>query len=118
VLYCFFVIDHHRRKILHFNVTAHPTAEWVCRQLRKAFPIPSPYQYAILDHDAKFSAEISSLLRSSGIKPVQTAIRSPWQNGIAERWVGSFRRECFDHVIAIDEAHVRRIAREYMAVIS
>jgi len=81
----FFVIDHHRRKILHFNVTAHPTAEWVCHQLREAFPIPGTYQYAILDRDAKFSAEVLSLLRSSGIEPVRTAIRSPWQNGRAER---------------------------------
>ena len=115
LLYCFFVIDHDRRKILHFNVTAHPTAEWVCQQLREAFPDVSPYNYAILDRDTKFSAELLALLKASAIEPVRTSIRSPWQNGTAERWVGSARRECFDHVIAINEAHVRRLGREFAA---
>ena len=115
LLYCFFVIDHDRRKILHFNVTAHPTAEWVCQQLREAFPDASPFKYAILDRDTKFSAEFLDLLRASGIEPKHTSIRSPWQNGTAERWVGTARRECFDHVIAIDESHVRRLGREFVA---
>jgi putative transposase len=111
LLYCFFVIDHDRRKILHFNVTAHPTAEWVCQQLREAFPDVSPFKYAILDRDSKFSTEVLELLKASAIDPVRTSIRSPWQNGTAERWVGTARRECFDHVIAISEAHVRRLGR-------
>jgi len=115
LLYCFFVIDHRRRKILHFNVTAHPTAEWVCQQSREAFPGDSAYKYAILDRDTKFSAQVLDLLKASGIDPVRTSIRSPWQNGTAERWVGSARRECFDHVIALNEAHVRRIARDYIS---
>lgn len=115
LLYCFFVIAHDRRKIQHFNVTAHPTAEWVCQQLREAFPDGSPYKYAILDRDTKFSAGVLDLLKASGIEPVRTSIRSPWQNGTAERWVGSARRECFDHVIAISEAHVRRLGREFVA---
>ena len=115
LLYCFFLIDHGRRKILHFNVTAHPTAEWVAQQLRGAFPNSDRHRYVILDRDAKFSAEVVAFLKSSGIKPVRTSVRSPWQNGVAERWVGSARRDCFDHVIALNEAHVRRLAREYMA---
>ena len=114
LLYCFFVIDHNRRRILHFNVTAHPTAEWVCQQLREAFQKVSPYKYAILDRDTKFSTEVLDLLKASAIDPVRTSIRSPWQNGTAERWVGSARRECFDHVIAINEAHVRRLGREFI----
>jgi putative transposase len=115
LLYCFFVISHDRRKILHFNVTAHPTAEWVCQQLREAFPDVSPFQYAVLDRDTKFSSEVLDLLKSSAIEPVRTSIRSPWQNGTAERWVGTARRECFDHMIAINEAHVRRLGREFVA---
>ena len=115
LLYGFFVIDHHRRRILHFNVTAHPTAVWVCQQLREAFPDAGPYRHAILDRDTKFSAEVLDLLKSSGIEPVRTSIRSPWQNGTAERWVGSARRECFDQVIALNEPHLRRIACEYIA---
>jgi transposase InsO family protein len=115
LLYCFFVIDHGRRKILHFNVTAHPTAEWVIQQLREAFPYRVRHRYAILDRDTKFSPEVIEFLESCGIEPVRTSVRSPWQNGVAERWVGSCRRDCFDHVIALNEAHVRRIAREYGA---
>jgi transposase InsO family protein len=114
LLYCFFLIDLSRRRILHFNVTAHPTAEWVCQQLREAFPDVSPYKYAILDRDTKFSTEVLDLLRASAIEPVRTSIQSPWQNGTAERWVGTARRECFDHVIAIDESHVRRLGREFV----
>jgi len=114
LLYCFFVIDHRRRRVFHFNVTAHPTAEWVCQQLRDAFPNDGTYKYAIVDRDSKFSAEVLALLKSSAVDPVRTSFRSPWQNGIAERWVGSIRRECFDHVIALNEAHVRRLGREFI----
>jgi transposase InsO family protein len=115
LLYCFFVIEHGRRKILHFNVIEHPTGEWICQQLREAFPNSVRYKYAILDRDSKFSGEVLTILAASGIEAVHTSIRSPWQNGIAERWVGGARRECFDHVIAFSEAHVRRIAAEYIA---
>ena len=115
LLYCFFAIDHGRRKLLHFNVTEHPTADWVIQQLRETFSGSARHRYVILDRDAKFSQEVLDLLEASGIKPVRTSVRSPWQNGLAERWVGSARRECFDHVIALDEAHVRRLAREYVA---
>ena len=115
LLYCFFAIDHGRRRILHFNVTVHPTAEWVVQQLRETFSDSDRHRYVILDRDSKFSAEVIGFLRSSGIKPVRTSVRSPWQNGVAERWVGSARRDCFDHVIALNEAHIRRLAREYMA---
>jgi transposase InsO family protein len=115
LLHCFFVVDHGRRRILHFNVTAHPTAEWVVQQLRETFPDSARHRYMILDRDSKFSADVIGFLRSSGIEAVRTSVRSPWQNGIAERWVGSARRECFDHVIALNEAHVRRLAREYTA---
>jgi len=115
LLYCFFVIDHGRRRILHFNVTAHPTAEWVMQQLRETFSDADQHRFVIMDRDSKFSAEVIELLESSGVHAVRTSVRSPWQNGVAERWVGSARRECFDHVIAINEVHVHRLAREYMA---
>ncbi len=115
VLYCFFVIEHGRRRILHFHASAHPTGEWILQQLREAFALPCPYRYVILDRDAKFSSEILEFLRSSGIRPIRTSIRSPWQNGIAERWVGSCRRELLDHVIPLDEKHLQRLGREYLA---
>jgi putative transposase len=114
LLYCFFVIEHGRRKILHFNVTGHPTAEWVVQQLREAFPEDGPYRYVILDRDAKFDADVITFLKATGLKPKRTSIRSPWQNGIAERWVGSCRRELLDHVIPLNEQHLRRLIRDYV----
>ena len=114
LLYCLFVIEHGRRRILHFNVTAHPTADWVVQQLRETFPEAGPYRYLIFDHDSKFDANVITLLKTTGLKPKRTSVGAPWQNGIAERWVGSARREILDHVIALGENHLRRLMREYV----
>jgi len=114
VLYCFFVIEHERRKILHCNVTQHPTAEWIVQQLREAFPEPCRYCYVILDRDRKFDAEVIGFLQAAGLEPKRTSVQAPWQNGIAERWIGSCRREMLDHVIALNEEHLRRIMRDYV----
>jgi putative transposase len=89
LLYCFFVIEHGRRRILHFNVTRHPSAAWVVQQLREAFPEAAPYRYVILDRDSKFDDEVITFLKSTGLQPKRTSVQSPWQNGLAERWVGS-----------------------------
>lgn len=80
LLYCFFVIEHSRRRILHFNATAHPTADWVCQQLCEAFPNPGRYKYVIMDRDSKFSADVLSFVKVSGMEAVRTTVRSPWQN--------------------------------------
>jgi len=114
VLYCFFVIEHERRKILHCNVTPHPTAEWIVQQLREAFPEPCPYRYVILDRDRKFDGEVLAFLTTAGLKARRTSVRSPWQNGLAERWIESCRREILDHVIALNAEHLCRILREYV----
>ena len=114
-LYCFFVIEHGRRRILHFNCTEHPTGSWIFQQLREALPLPCSFCHVLFDHDAKFGNEVLGLLKASGIEPVRTSLRSPWQNGIAERWVGSIRRELMDHVIPLNEQHLRRLTREYLA---
>lgn len=114
VLYCFFVIEHGRRKVLHCNVTPHPTAEWIVQQLREAFAEPCRYRYVILDRDRKFDAEVLRFLRAAGLEAKRTSVRAPWQNGLAERWIGSCRREILDHVIALNEEHLRRILREYV----
>ena len=114
VLYCFFVIEHERRKILHCNVTEHPTAEWIVQQLREAFPEACRYRYVILDRDRKFDGEVTGFLRAAGLEPKRTSVQAPGQNGIAERWIGSCRREILDHVIALNEAHLRRILRDYV----
>jgi hypothetical protein len=86
VLYCFFVIEHGRRKILHFNVTEHPTSSWIAQQLREAFPEPCPYRYALLDLDSKFGKDVTDFLVSGGIKPKRVGHQCPRQNGISERW--------------------------------
>jgi len=109
VLYGFFIIAHDRRRILHYNVTRHPTSAWIVQQLREAFPYEPATQFLILDHDSKYGTEVSAAIRSMNIKAVRTAIGCPWQNGVAERWVGSCRRELLDHVIAINESHLKRL---------
>jgi len=114
LLYCFFVIEHRRRKILHFNITSHPSAEWVVQQLREAFPDAGPYRYVILDRDTKFDFDVIAFLKATGLKAKRTSVRAPWQNGLAERWVGSCRREMLDHVIPLHEQHLRRLVRDYV----
>jgi putative transposase len=114
LLYCFFVIEHGRRRVLHLNITRHPTAEWVMKQLREAFPEAGPYRYVVLDHDSKFDADVIAFLQATGLKPKRTSVQAPWQNGIAERWVGSCRREILDPVIALNECHLRRLIRDYV----
>ncbi len=115
VLYCFFVIEHGRRRILHFNVTEHPSSSWIVQQLRETFLEPYPYRYAIFDRDTKFGKDVTDLLISSGIKPKRIGYRCPWQNGISERWIGSCRRELLDHVIIINQIHLRRLIGDYIS---
>jgi transposase InsO family protein len=114
LLYVWFVIDHDRRRIIHVNVTHHPTSKWVVQQLRESFPDDSTPNHLIFDNDTIFSSEASESIQSLDIMPKRTAYRSPWQNGTAERWVGSCKRELIDHVIVFDEEHLRRLLREYV----
>jgi putative transposase len=114
LLYVWFVIDHERRRIIHFNVTTSPTAGWVMQQLREAFPDDSAPRFLILDNDSIFSAKVTESIRSLGTESKRTAFRSPWQNGLAERWVGTCKREIIDHIIVINEDHLRRILRDYV----
>ena len=109
LLYCFFVIEHGRRRILHFNVTPHPTSDWVVQQLRETFPEAGPDRYVILDHDAKFDAGLIGFLQATGLKTKRTDVRTPWQNATAEHWVGSCRREILDHVIAWNDSRLHHL---------
>ena len=114
LLYCFFVIELGRRRVLYFNVTCHPTADWIVQQLREALPEALPYRYAVFDHDSKFNDDVISFLTSTGLQPQRTNVQSPWQNGTAERWAGSCRREILDHIIPVNEEHLRRLMRDYV----
>jgi putative transposase len=114
LLYVWFVIDHGRRRIVHFDVTTNPTPPWVIQQLREAFPYDSAPKYLIYDNDSIFSHDVTEAIKSFGTRPKRTAFRSPWQNGVAERWVGSCKREVIDHVIVLNEDHLRRLLRDYV----
>jgi transposase InsO family protein len=114
VIYCFFVISHDRRSILHCNVTRHPGSEWVSQQLREAFPYDSSSKYLIFDRASSFDKDVVDTVKAFGIAPKQTSFRSPWQNGVAERWVGNCRRDLLDHVIVLNERHLKRLMSEYL----
>ncbi|MCZ6836070.1 MAG: integrase core domain-containing protein [Planctomycetota bacterium] len=114
VLYCFIVLRHDRRTIVHFNVTEHPTAAWTAQQIIEAFPFDEAPKYLIRDRDGIYGNQVRSRIKHLGIMEVVTSPRSPWQNPFAERVIGSIRRECLDHVIVLNEAHLIRILSEYI----
>ena len=107
ILYVFLVLAHERRRIVHFAVTAHPTAEWTAQQLREAFPWDSAPRYLLRDRDQIFGHEFVEQVKAMGIKQVLSAPRSPWQRGYVERVIGTIRRECLDHVIVFNEGSLR-----------
>jgi transposase InsO family protein len=114
VLYAFLVLAHDRRRILHFNVTAHPTAEWTAQQLREAFPFDQIPRYLLRDRDSIFGSEFRKDVEAMGIKEVLSAPRSPWQRAYVERVIGTIRRECLDHVIVFNETSLRRTLALYL----
>jgi transposase InsO family protein len=113
LLYAFVIVRLDRRKLVWINVTAHPTAEWVARQIVEAFPWNEAPRYMIRDRDRIYGAVVTRRLRAMGIRDKPIAPASPWQNGFAERLIGSVRRECLDHIIVLGEAHLRRILKSY-----
>ena len=115
LLYGFLVLRHDRREVIHFNVTAHPTALWTAQQIVEAFPWDEAPRYLLRDRDAIFSAYVQQRIQHLGIEEVVTAPRSPWQNPYAERVIGSLRRECLDHLIVLNERHLKRILSRYLA---
>ncbi len=113
LLFGLVVLRHKRRQLVHVAVTAHPTAEWLARQITEAFPWETAPTYLIRDRDGSYGAVFKRRVRSMGIRDRPTAPRSPWQNGCCERLIGSVRRECLDHMVVVNEAHLSRILREY-----
>jgi len=114
VLYGFFVVHHDRRHILHFNATYHPTAEWVMQQLREAFPFESAPRHFIFDRDSIFCPAVVEFVKALGVEPNRTAYRSPWQNPVSERWVGTIRRELLDHVVVLSERHLVALVTSFL----
>jgi transposase InsO family protein len=114
LLYVLFVIRHGRRPIVHFNVTEHPTAAWVVQQIREAFPFDTAPRHFIFDRDSIFCAGVVAAVKAIGAKPTRTAYRAPWQNGVAERWVQTARRDLLDHVVVLNERHLVRLLRDFV----
>ena len=114
LLHVLVFLSHDRRRIIHFNVTTHPTAQWCAQQLRNVFSDHEPPRFLLRDRDKKFGEEFTETVNALGIDPLVTAYRSPWQNGYCERLIGSIRRECLDHLIILTETHLRGILQEYV----
>jgi transposase InsO family protein len=115
MLYGLVIVRLDRRDLVWINVTTHPTAEWVARQITEAFPWDMAPRYMIRDRDQIYAIVVTRRLRAMGIRDKPTAPASPWQNGFAERLIGSIRRECLDHIIVLGEEHLRRILKNYAA---
>jgi putative transposase len=113
-LYCFIILLHDRRRVVHFNVTAHPTAVWTAQQMIEAFPEDRAPRYLLRDRDQIYGEGFRLRVKGMQIEEVIIAPQSPFQNPYAERLIGSIRRECLDHLIIINEEHLRRILREYL----
>jgi len=113
VLFAFIVLSHDRRRVIHFNVTSNPTAEWTARQIIEAFPWNSAPKYLLRDRDSIYGAYFQKRVSGMGIEEVKTAPHSPWQNPYVERLIGSIRRDCLDHVIVLNEKHLRGILSSY-----
>jgi len=115
VLYVFILISHDRRKIEHFAVTTNPSSAWVAQQIREATPFGKAPKYLIHDNDTTFtSRELKNFLANANIKSKKTGFKCPWQNGICERTVGILRQELLDHIIPINEKHLKYLLKEYI----
>jgi transposase InsO family protein len=114
LLYVFIVLSLARRRVLHVNVTDHPTAAWTAQQMVEALPWEPTKRYVIRDRDRIYGEVFQRRVEHLGLDQVVIAARSPWQNGYAERFIGSLRRECLDHVIALDERQLLRVVRSYV----
>jgi putative transposase len=115
VLFVLVVLAHHRRRVVHFNVTEHPTAHWTAQQIVDAFPDDCAPSYLLRDRDSIYGPAFRQRVKGMGIDELLTAPHSPWQNPLAERLIGSIRRECLNHVLVLSERHLRRILVRYFA---
>lgn len=115
VLFVLVVLAHHRRRVVHFSVTEHPTAHWTAQQVVDAFPDDYTPAYLLRDRDSVYGQAFHQRVKGMGIEEVLTAPHSPWQNPFAERLIGSVRRECLDHVVVFGERHLRRVLGRYFA---
>jgi putative transposase len=114
MLYVFVVIDHASGQLLHVNVTAHPTVQWIMQQFREAIPADHVYRIVIHNRDAIYSQHVDQSVRNMGLRVIKTPVRTPVANAICERVIGTMRRECLDFVIPLNASHLYSIFREWM----
>ncbi len=115
MLYVLVILSHHRRQVVHFNVTARPTAHWTGQQIVEAFPFDSAPKYLIRDRDGIYGSQFRKRVKSMDIEEILTAPRSPWQNAYVERMIGSIRRDCLDHIVVLNERQLKRILTSYFS---
>jgi len=115
VLYVFLVLAHQRRNLLHFNIVEDPSAAWSAQQLREAFPFASLPKYLLRDRDGVYGLQFQRCAQALGLEPLRIAPRAPWQSPYVERLIGSVRRECLDHVIVLNQAHLHGLLKNYFA---
>ena len=115
LVYGLVVLRHDRRRVVHYNVTARPTAAWVAQQIREAFPFEAAPRFLIRDNDGVYGDSLREHLEGLGIEEVRIAPRSPWQNPFVERLIGSIRRECLDHVLVPNESHLKSLLGSYFS---
>ncbi len=114
VLFVFIILAHDRRRIVHFNITEHPTAQWTAQQIVEAFPWETFLRYLLRDRDSIYSEVFQQRVANIGIEDVKTAPRSPWQTPYVEWLIGSIRRECLNDTVVLNERHLRRVLRSYV----
>jgi transposase InsO family protein len=114
ILYVFVIIEHASRRLLHVNVTAHPTAQWTMQQFREAIPAGHPYRILIHDRDSIFSEQVDQGVRNLGLRVLKTPMRTPVTNAICERVIGTMRRDCLDCLIPVNERHLHGILNEWV----
>lgn len=113
-VYVFFIIQLGSRRVVHFGITRHPTDAWVAQQLREATPFGNAPRFLIRDHDRKFGCAFSEVAKASGIEVLRTPYRAPRANAVCERFIGSVRRECLDHLLIVSDAQLYRVIKEYV----
>ena len=115
ILYVLVIVSHERRRVLYFNVTSSPSAQWTAQQVVQAFPFDTAPRFLLRDRDSIYGAFLRKRIGDLGIEEVLTAYRSPWQNPYCERWIGTVRRDCLDHVVVWNEAHLRRTLHQFLS---
>ena len=114
-VYVFVILDIATRRIVHWNLTRHPTAEWTIQQFRNGLPIDGPYRFLMHDRDSIFAPAVDDALDAMSLRALKTPVRTPQANGYCERFIGTARRECLDWMIPLHERHLRRVLAEWMA---